>query len=48
MKKEKEIIVHINFTEGWEERFAKAAYELYLSVEGKSSNSIKSLEPQSL
>jgi hypothetical protein len=34
MKKEKQKIeVEVKFTEGWQERFTKAAYELYLEVE---------------
>jgi len=37
MKKEREINVVVNFTEGWEERFAKAAYDLYLMVEARKS-----------
>ena len=37
VEKEKEIEVVINFTEGWEERVARAAYNLYLRVEAKKS-----------
>ena len=33
MKKKREIEVVVTFSEGWEERFAKAAYELYLQIE---------------
>lgn len=48
MKEKKEIKVRVTFSEGWEERFAKAAYELYLSVKtGKSSKS-EPWEPQTL
>jgi len=35
-KKEKEISVTINFTEGWQERLAKAAYNLYLRLEAQN------------
>lgn len=35
MRAKREIEVVINFTEGWEERVAKAAYNLYLSLENK-------------
>lgn len=31
----REIEVVITYTEGWEERFAKAAYNLYLRMEAK-------------
>lgn len=34
MQKEKQkISVITTFTDGWEDRFAKAAYELYLDIE---------------
>lgn len=39
MKKEQEIKVVVKLTEGWEERFAKAAYDLYLRVEPKKFSS---------
>jgi len=32
-KKERKIEIKVTFTEGWEERFAKAAYDLYLRIE---------------
>lgn len=36
MKKKQEIEVVINYTEGWEERIAKAAYNLYLRLEAQN------------
>lgn len=34
-KIKREINVIVNFTEGWEERVAKAAYNLYLRMESR-------------
>jgi hypothetical protein len=33
MGKKKDIQVEVVFTEGWQERFTKAAYELYQEIE---------------
>jgi len=38
--KKKEIEVKVNFTEGWEERVAKAAYDLYLRLEAKEKENL--------
>jgi len=43
--KKREIEVIINFTEGWEERVTKAAYNLYLRLEAQNNqNNIKPKE----
>ncbi|MGB8452774.1 MAG: hypothetical protein WCD89_10605 [Anaerocolumna sp.] len=41
MKKPKEMNVKVTFTEGWEERFAQAAYNLYTRVENKKTQELK-------
>jgi hypothetical protein len=33
MKKKRDIKVNITFTDGWQDRFTKASYELYLRLE---------------
>jgi len=33
MAKKKEIEIIVTFSEGWQERFTRAAYDLYLEIE---------------
>jgi hypothetical protein len=40
MKKKREIKVRVEFTEGWEERFARASYDLYLRLENSDLREI--------
>lgn len=44
MKKKREIKVIVKFTEGWEERVAKAAYNLYLRLEAQNVKLPEELE----
>jgi hypothetical protein len=37
MKRKREIEVEVVFSDGWQERFTKAAYELYLDVQSEKS-----------
>jgi len=40
MKKQKEITVNIAFTEGWDTRFTKAAFNLYKRIEEKNKKGV--------
>lgn len=41
MKKKSEIKLTVIYTPGWEQRFAKACYELYKRIEAKKAKEVK-------
>lgn len=41
-KKEIEVVLHL--TEGWEERVAKAAYDLYMFLESEEKEKMENIE----
>ena len=43
-KAKKEINVELKLTDGWEERVAKAAYNLYLYLESEEKEKLESIE----
>ncbi len=46
MKKQKDIEVELILTEGWQERFTSACYNLYLNVEKRIASSFDVLDQE--
>jgi hypothetical protein len=47
LKNQKNYSVKVTFTDGWEERIAKAAYNLYNNIENRQSQELKKENLQS-